>query len=54
LRIFFAQNDGQELEGGVFGYLLGKIFFADQVEDKVRLGDEDAAKCNGEGEEGRQ
>ena len=51
LRVLFAQHDGGEVVIWVMGCLLGKVFFADQIEYEVRLGDNDAAERDGEGKE---
>jgi hypothetical protein len=54
LRILLSEDDRQELERGVLQCLLREVLLADEVEDKICLGNNDAAECNGEGEEGRQ
>lgn len=48
LGVLGTHNDRHELETGIMHRAVGEIFLADEGEDKVESGNNDAAKGHGE------
>ena len=52
LRVVGAEDDGVELGIGIEGGTVRQVLVADEVDDEVYAGDDDAAEGEGEEEEG--